>query len=237
MSWRRVTRAALACSLGTLLSCDQSIPVVNPDPPPGPRATDAALTIEDVSITHGEIEALVEYFRSTDPRMGRNKCIRALLDQFLIPLAFVARDKAPELKTQRQRAQALVEALGEAGYDELVDKARLIPGLQVQKGMIRQHVTIPEQQWLFDDIRVGQMSPVLASPVGYSVVAAKAKHIGHTTASDSADIVIVPFHIFTPKEFDLWYADLKLRLEQLPPSAFRFHQDLSDALPPWIPRS
>ena len=134
-------------------------------------------------------------------------------------------------------ADALAESLGKAGYDELAEKARLTPGFQIREGMIRQHVTIPEQQWLFDDMKVGQMSPVLASPFGYSLVAAKTKRTGHTTASDNADIVVVPFHIFTTKEFDLWYADLKERLQQLPPSAFLFHESLSDALPPWIPRS
>ena len=237
MNIRRVAQAAGICLLGSMLSCNHETPVVTPQPPPKPATTDAALTIEGVSITHGEIEELVQYFRATDPRMGRNKCIRALLDQYLIPLAFITRDMAPALKAQRQRAEALVQTLGSAGYDELIEKARLMPGFQLHQGMIRQHVTIPEQRWLFDDLRVGQMSPVLESQFGYSVVAAREKHIGHTTASDTVDMVVVPFHIFSTKEFDLWYADLKQRLEQLPPSAFRFHESLSDALPPWIPRS
>lgn len=222
-----------------LTSCDH-------DPKAGPAtdqkaakpvATQAALTIEAVSITHGEIESLVRYIRETDPRLGRNKCIRVILDQFLIPLAFVRKEKAEQLKLQHTRADALVESLGKAGYDELVEKAARMPGFQILKDMIRQHVTIPEQRWLFDDLKTGQMSPVLASPLGYSVVAAKAKRTGLTTAADRADVVIVPFRVFSTLEFDLWYADLKQRLSQLPAAAVSYHQDLRDALPPWIPRS
>lgn len=239
MRLNRLVPIVLLSLSGALASCADK-PKTGPtadEKAAKPAATQAAITIEGVPITHGEIESLVEYFRETDPRMGRNKCIRTLLDQFLIPLAFVRRDKAEQLRIQRTRADALVETLGKAGYDELVEKAIRMPGYQILEDMIRQHVTIPEQQWLFDDLKTGQMSPVLASPFGYSVVAAKAKRAGLTTAADRADVVVVPFHVFSAIEFDLWYADLKQHLSQLPATAVSYHEDLRDALPPWLPSS
>ncbi|MEE2886027.1 MAG: hypothetical protein VX951_01235, partial [Planctomycetota bacterium] len=88
MSLKVLVLTSLFSLPSILTSCDN-------DPKAGPAtdqkaakpiATQAALTIEAVSITHGEIESLVRYIRETDPRLGRNKCIRILLDQFLIPL-------------------------------------------------------------------------------------------------------------------------------------------------------
>lgn len=241
---RAATPARLLASLlaGLLIisaGCNGKTAPTPPQPKvaPKPAATDAALTIDGVSITHGEIDALVKFFQEIDPRMGRSKCIRAILDQHLIPLAFVQQQLGEQLREQRIRADALVKTLGQAGYDELVEKAARIPGFEIVKDIVRQHVTIPQQQWLFDDTKIGRMSPVLASPRGYSVVAAKDKRAGPTTAYDHADVVVVRFEVLSVKEFDKWYADLKDRLKQLPASAIDYHQDLKDALPPWLPTS
>ena len=225
--------------LGVLLSCEhKTTPVTNPgSTTQQPPATQAALTIGEVSITHGEIETLVKFIRDTDPRMGRSKCIRVLLDQHLIPLAFVKHEFSEQLRVQHDRAAALVQTIGQAGYDELTEKAARMPGYEVHENAIRQHVTIPEQQWLFDDLKVGQMSPILTSPYGYSVVAAKSKRTGPTTAFDNADVVVVRFAVLTRKEFDLWFADLKDRIRKLPAKSIVYHQNLEDALPPWLPKS
>lgn len=226
-----------AALLGLLVTgCGDEPPPPTP-PKPVAKPSDPALELDGVVITRRQIEELMPYFRELDPTMGRNKCIRTLLDRHLIPLAFARREFAAEREAQRVRAEGLAKALGQAGYDDAVDHTRRMPDAEIQTSVIRQKLPIVEQRWLFDDLTVGRVSPVLETAQGYSLVAASAKHPGVTTAYDRVDALLVRFFHQRSKAHSSWRTALAKRLSSLAKDAVFVHPDYRDALPLWLTRA
>lgn len=207
----------------------------DPAPPAPLRLPDgAALVLDGVVIQRAEVDAFLPFLRRLDPTMGRNKCIRLVLGEHLIPLAFARREFAALRTEQRTRAEALAKVLGSGGYDDAVQRTKRHDGAEVQTGVIRQALPLPEQEWLFAEEHVGRVSPVLETPQGFSLVAAADRKSGITSAYDRVDALLVRFFTHKAKPYDAWLRALRQRLGSLAQTAKLVHPDYRDALPPWL---
>ena len=195
-----------------------------------------AMRIDGVDVPRAMLDDYDAYLRDLDPRMGRNHTTRILLDELVIPVLFARREFAKEWEEQRAHAGGLRRALGEAaGYDDFVQRTKTFRDAEKLPGVIRQHLPLPEQRWLFADENLGRVSPVLEHAQGFSVVAATDKDPGLTKAFDRADAFVVRFYTQRAQAYRSWWVALQKRLGELPPSAILVHPDFRDAIPPWLP--
>ena len=214
-----------------VVACEEDGP---PPAPPLPHPSDEAFNLDGVVITRAELEDYTDWMKALDPTMGRDKRTREVLEH-LIPLAFARRDLAGQRAEFLELATKLAESLGSAAsYEEFESRVQLFEETEVRLGVVRQELPLPEQRWLFEDLNLGRMSPVLETAQGFSLVAATDKQFGVTKAYDRVDAIIVRFYSHHASEYQEWFAALKRRLAELPEDRFIVHPDFRDAIPYWL---
>lgn len=199
---------------------------------PPPERDPRILVVDGVEIRRSELAEYEPYLRQLDPTMGEMTRLRELIQQFLLPLKMARRDFQEQRRVQRQRAEAVIKSLSPTpGADELMEQTKRVPGARKLEGWIRQHMQIPEQRWAFDDARVLQASPILETPLGFTILASLRKDPGPTLAYDKADIWFVPFHTHETKAFGAWWAKVQ---KDVAHKLTYVHPDYAEALPYWL---
>ncbi|MHC4078371.1 MAG: hypothetical protein ACYST0_08030 [Planctomycetota bacterium] len=219
--------AVLGLGVGVLLlTC-------NGDPPAEPPATDPViLRAADVEVRRSEIAALDDYLQELDPTLGEMTRRRAVLDLYLLPLKLAQRDFEKERAVQRKRAEALARVLGDsASCDDLAAQGRRFPDAGLRQGLVRRVMALPEARWAFAEAHVGQVSPILETPRGYTILATLEKRPGQTKHYDVADVWVVPFRTHPQKAYLDWLPRAK---GSLAGKLTFIHEDYKEALPHWL---
>ncbi len=219
-------------SLQAALLATLSLAACQDEKPPTPAVDqEVALIVDGISVSRGELEEHLPYFRSTS-NLGRNYILREILTQHLLPLKFAQRDFAAARKEQRQRAEALVKILGQGSYADLLRLSEHYPNRKLLQAEGRQgKFAIPETCWVFDDMNVGGVSPILELPQGFSILGAIAKHPGRTTAYDTVDACVLHFFNLDTEEYAAWRKEAKKSFQG---KLSYVHPDYVDALPPGL---
>ncbi len=201
-------------------------------PEPPVQKDPVILRVADLEVRQTEIQAFADYLQELDPIMGKMKRCRDLLAGYLLPLKLARRDFPNERAGQRKRAEVLARVLGNtASYDDLVAQSQRYPGARLQKALVRPLMTLPEARWAFEDIRIGQASPILETPRGYSILATLDKQPGPTRHYDAADVWTVPFHTHDYRTYVDWLARAR---QSLSGKVTFIHHDYKEALPDWL---
>jgi hypothetical protein len=226
--WVVVIATGLALSGSTLLlTCGGGEPAPPADKDP------VVLRAAGLEVKRSEIAALEGYVQRLDPTIGEMTRKRAILDHYLLPLKLARRDFPKERAQQRQRAEALARALGDAaGYDDLATQSKLYPGAGLEQHVARRAMSLPEARWAFADENVGRASPILETPRGYSILATLEKRAGPTMHYDSIDVWVTPFHTHANRRS---YLDWLVRAKASLSGHLTFiHDDYKEALPYWL---
>jgi hypothetical protein len=222
-----LTLLGLAGGVLLLLTCNG-----DSDPELPAEKDPLILRVADLEVRHSEILAFEDYLAQLDPTTGEMKRCRDLLSIYLLPLKLAQRDFRNKRADQRKRAEVLSGVLGNsASHDELIEQTRRYPGAHMEHGVVRRVMTLPEARWAFEDSHIGQASPILETPRGYTILATLDKQPGPTRHYEAADVWVVPFHTHDHRSFVDWLAKAKSSLSG---KLTFIHDDYKEAIPYWL---
>ena len=195
-------------------------------PPP-----DLILELDGMRFWRHEIEPLLDQLLAVNPRRGRVSAAVGILDTHLIPLKLAERAFAERRREMRERAEALARVVGNGGYPKLVAVGRQVAGDPPEELSPRSAFPLPVAAWAFDDDRIGQVSPVLASAAGFSLVSTYRIERELSSDGDLVEAFHVSFPTHAPEELAAWLA---LAKTDLAGKVSYVHPDYRRSLPPWL---
>lgn len=224
--WRRAVSVLVAVAAGALPSCSRE------ENEPAPTAPEGlVLEFDGLRIWEHEVEPLRQYIAGIDRRAGRITVLTMLLDDYLIPLKAAQRAFAEQRAAKRELAEGLARAVGNEGYMGLLQKGRAVAGEEPDTFSTRIDLPLPLAQWAFADDNLGQVSPVLETPQGFSIISTEQIDRGTTRRDDLAKVYQVSFHTHDPEAFSKWYSAIRTELAS---TVTYVHPDYRRALPPWM---
>jgi hypothetical protein len=193
--------------------------------PPG-----LVLECDGLRIWEHEIEPLLAYVHSVDRRTGRLSAVTGILDGHLIPLKLAERAFPEQRNQQRELAAGLRAVIGNGGYPELVARGRAM-GRDPCREVMRHQLPAAIAAWAFDPEHVGEVSPVIEVPQGFTLVSTFEVEQNTTRVTDRAETCQIAFYTHDAAEFGRWYEAQKARLAH---AVTYLAPDYEGALPPWM---
>lgn len=230
---RRPAAPSAGCGCAVVLALATSGCGGEADTPlPPPAAADPApherlVSVDGIDITFGDAAPWLEWYDRMYPVRSRRTKLRAILEQYLVPLRLAEREFAELRAEQHRRAQALCAVSG--NVLELEQQAGLLVGKRAT--VAPGQVELPVARFLFDPLRTGSVSPPLPVPQGWMVVAAHELREGGVAIEDLADAFQVGFHTHERDAWDLWLEQHKRTLHR---KVTYVHPDYHEALPTWL---
>jgi hypothetical protein len=220
-----MARFAIVACLGSALvaACSADSPAQ-----PAPPAPGVVLSIDGVQVTAAEVDALTARFDAFDSRVGRATRIRYALDSWLLPLKLAERAFAAERAVQLERAEALARAVDNGGYPALRAQGAA-HGRELRE--TRRAFPLPVADWLFAIENVGRVSPVIATPQGFTLVSAYQIERGTTRMHDRVEAFQAVFYTHDARQFDAWVNEQRGRIAD---RIGYVHPDYREALPAWL---
>jgi hypothetical protein len=196
---------------------------------PRAPADGVVLDVDGLHVTATEIEEWVALLRRFDPTLGTDSTRRAVLSEYLLPLALSRREHAGRLEVLHENARALAEAA--PSHAELVERSSTIR-LATELRIFPIGTAPPLVDWAFDPSHFLQTSPPLPVPGGFVVVAVDGFEEGATRIAAAARLWHVPFVVFeTSLERKEWLGEVRTKLA----GKVRYvDPEYADALPEWL---
>lgn len=199
-------------------------------PSPAPAAlTDATvvLTIDGLSITHGELRPYREFLDALGPEFAAKVKYRRVLDEFAIPLHLARRAFPSERQQQLDRCKNLRSIATNTA--ELEKHGAML--VNKRKDLTRRSVEFPVAMFLFDELQTGNVSEPLEVPRGWILAGAYEIKKAALLLDDLADSVQVGFLTHTPGDWATWLDHEKDRIAT---KVTFVHPQFREALPEWI---
>jgi hypothetical protein len=200
------------------------------DPPAAPPATTPEaplLTIDGITITFGDAEPFQQYLASIAPEWGKKTRLRAVLDEYLIPLHLARRAFAKERAAARADAEALRSVA--TNVAELEQHSKLLS--HRRKVLARRQIELPASMFLFDPLTTGAASDPIEVPRGFYVLGAFELRESALKVDDLADTLQVGFTTHDIAAFAKWLDAEQTRIAN---RVTFVHPDYRDAMPPWM---
>lgn len=195
-----------------------------------PRA-DLILEVDGLRFWKHELASLLRYVQATNPRQGEASSVAGILEHHLIPLKLAQRSWPEKRAEVQERADALRRVVGNGGFPALVATGRQVAGDPPAEPTRRGSLPLVVDAWAFDESKIGQVSPVLETPAGFSVVSTYGITPGITTLADRAESFHVAFATHDPDELRI---ALKQAIDGLSGKVTYVHDDYRHSLPPWL---
>lgn len=219
---RALSLPVALCLLTVLAGCRKQV-ALPPEPAPGDRL----LTVDGIDVTFGELQPYSDFLGRYWADSGRRARIGKIVDDLILPLRLAQRALARERQQLLERARALSAVAGNAIELEQHGKA-----LGVRKNVTPGRVDIPTAMFLFDEARIGSVSPPIEVPQGFLVCAAFQVDHAAVAVDDIADAFIVGFT--TARDQVSWIEWLGEQQRAITDKVTYVHSDYRDVLPHWL---
>lgn len=193
-----------------------------------PTDENRLIVIDGIEICFDELQPYSDFLDRFRPELGKKTKYIWAMREHILPLKVAQRAFAKERTEQLALAQGLCSVA--TNIIELAERSSLIQQKR-RSNLTRSNSQLPVAMFLFDQTRVGSVSPPLEVPQGYFVVSSYNMSESPLVMADFVDALQVGFVTHTSKEWHDWWESQQ---QVIGDKVTFVHPDYRDDFPKWV---